>query len=119
MDKRIGELARLAWHVAAEINDLKLSGDVPPVILHEGLKGSKNGGYRSTKIFGKVLWDSIWVTNSASFIWPVLVHEMTHCLRRRNGLPLDEKAGYRAGDLAIHKYNLPQVHQLLAQLYEE
>ena len=97
-DPRVKELARLAYKVAAEIAELPAKGSPPPVNLRNGPWEHRGvtivGNYRWVGAFGKVFWDRILTIKDPARIWWVLVHEMTHAVRRRNGKPSSEAAAY-------------------------
>ncbi|MCH7522040.1 MAG: hypothetical protein IIB42_10135 [Candidatus Marinimicrobia bacterium] len=59
------------------------------------------GYYRWAGAFGKVFWDRILVIKDPTRIWVILIHEMTHAVRRRNGLPSSEAAAYATKAQAI------------------
>ena len=104
MNPRVKELAGLAYKAAAEIAELPARGSTPPVDLkdvpwdHRGV--TVVGNYKWLGFFGKVLWDRILVIKTPARIWGVLLHEMTHAVRRRNGLPSSEAAAYATRPLA-------------------
>ena len=104
MDPRVKELADLAYKAAAEIAGLPARGSTPPVSLKDGAWTTRGvnvvGNYKWFGLFGKVFWDRILVTQAYTRIWEVLVHEMTHAVRRRNGKPTSEAAAYATKPLA-------------------
>ncbi len=120
MDPRVRELAALAYKTAAEIAGLPARGSVPPVGLKDGHWKTRGvsvvGNYKWTGFFGKVLWDRILVVNYGVYIWVILVHEMTHAVRRRNGLPSSEAAAYASKAHAIKMLATPEVTALLRKL---
>jgi len=105
MDKRVAHLAKFAWKVAGEINDLELKGSCPVVVLKKEPEDNARGMYKSRSIFGWVYFDFIWVVYNLSYLWRVLVHEMTHALRKRHGLPVSEQICREAGAIAVEKYS--------------
>ena len=118
MDPRIKKLAELAYKTAGEINDLPVRGSSPPVRLRKKPKGNIIGSYWALTSFKKVLYDSIWVVNNERFMWPNIVHEQTHAIRRRNGLGSSEAKAERAEAMANHpQYRTPLVEALLLELY--
>ena len=108
MDPRVKELADMAYEAAAELAGLPARGSTPPVGLKDGVWTNRGvsviGNYKWLGAFSKVFWDRILVTKNPARIWEVLVHEMTHAVRRRNGLPSSEAAAYatkpRAAEMA-------------------
>ena len=103
-DPRVKELAALAYKTAAEIAELPARGSTPPVRLKAARWNNSGvsviGNYKWVGAFGKVLWDRILVIKDPARIWEVLVHEMTHAVRRRNGKPSSEPAAYATKALA-------------------
>ncbi len=118
-DPRVRDLADLAYQAAAKIAGVQTRGSTPPVNLKAGpweIRGvTVVGNYRWTGFFGKVLWDSILVIRDPARIWGVLVHEMTHAIRRRNGKPSSEAAADAAKILSNGMAG-PDVAALLAKL---
>ena len=104
MNPRVKELAGLAYQAAAEIAELPARGSTPPVNLKSGPWEHRGdtvvGNYRWVGFFGKVFWDRILTIKDPARIWEVLLHEMMHAVRRRNGLPSSEAAAYGTRPLA-------------------
>ena len=104
MNPRVKELADLAYKAAAEIAELPARGSTPPVGLKNGAWENRGvtvvGNYKWFGFFGKVFWDRILTIKDPARIWEVLLHEMTHAVRRRNGLPSSEAAAYATKALA-------------------
>ncbi len=103
MDPRVKELADFAYKAAAHLADLPARGSTPPVGLKDGAWTTRGanvvGNYKWIGAFDKVLWDRILIDTSSRF-WEVLIHEMTHAVRRRNGRPSSEAAAYATRPLA-------------------
>ena len=105
---RVKELAGLAYRAAAEIAGLPARGSTPPVDLKDGPWEHRGvtvvGNYKWVGFFGLVFWDRILMIKDPARVWDVLLHEMTHAVRRRNGLPSSEAAAYatkaRAAEMA-------------------
>ena len=104
MDPRVKALADLAYKAAADLAGLPARGSTPPVNLKDGPWEHRGvtiiGNYKWAGAFGKVFWDRILVDRRPARIWEILVHEMTHAVRRRNGLPSSEAAAYATKPLA-------------------
>ncbi len=119
-DPRVRALAARAYFCAAKIDGAPPKGDIPPVILRTApwFSGGRTvyGLYTWRGLFGKVLWDKIQVVADRSYIFPVLVHEMTHAIRRRRGDPTDEKIAYAAQAKANELCGGPEVDALLEKL---
>ncbi len=119
MDPRVSALADLAYKTAAEITGLPARGNTPPVGLMDGRWETRGvsvvGNYKWTGAFGKVLWDRILVIKNPSHIWVILVHEMIHAVRRRNGFASSEAAAYASKAQAIEMVT-PEVAALLEEL---
>ncbi len=119
MDPSVRVLADLAYKAAGTITGLPVRGDPPPV----GLKSRRwqfrgawvIGNYKGTGAFGKVLWDRVLVIDDPAHIWPILVHEMVHAIRRRNGLPSSEAAAYASRAPALGMIT-PEITALLEEL---
>ncbi len=107
MYPRVSELANMAYGCAAKIMETKTKGDTPPVRLRSKRWRAKGvtmiGRYTWMSTFGRVLWDHIEVVDDVTYIWPNLVHEMTHALRRRKGKPSSEAAAEAAEGVANKK----------------
>ena len=107
MDPRVKEMAGLAYKAAAEIAEIPARGSTPPVDLKDGPWEHRGvtvvGNYKWLGFFGKVFWDRILVIKDPARIWEVLLHEMMHAVRRRNGLPSNEAAAYATKILAAEK----------------
>ncbi len=120
-DPRVKELADLAFKAAAQIAELRAMGSTPPVNLKDGAWETRGtnvvGNYKWVGAFGKVFWDRILVIDDPSRIWVILVHEMMHAVRRRNGKPSSEAAAYSSKPKAIEfAMATPQVAALLRRL---
>lgn len=121
MDPKVEKLAKLAYDFAATALDMKAKGSVPPVNLRSQpwKKGSLtiNGNYKwySIPFFNIVIWDRIIVVNNVSYIFAVLVHEMVHAVRRRNGYPSEHIDTTRIQALA-RDHSSPAIDELLKQL---
>lgn len=119
MNPKVKDLADLAYKAAAEIAGVKPKGSTPPVGLKKApweLRGSTIiGNYKSFGFFGKVLWDRILVVKDFAYIWSNLVHEMTHAVRRRKGLPSSERAAEAAEALA-NGMRTPEVNAAMEKL---
>ena len=104
MDPRVRELADLAYVAAAKIAGLPARDNPPPVNLKDGPWEHRGvtvvGNYKWAGFLGKVFWDRILTIKDPARIWEVLLHEMTHAVRRRNGLPSSEAAAYATKPLA-------------------
>ena len=103
-DPRVKELADHAYKAAADLAGLPARGSTPPVNLKDGPWEHRGvtivGNYKWVGAFGKVFWDRILVDRRPARIWEVLVHEMTHAVRRRNGESSSEAAAYATKPLA-------------------
>ncbi len=119
MDPRVKELADLAYQVAALIAELPARGSTPPVNLKDGRWKTRGvsvvGNYKWFGFLDKVFWDRILVIKDPARIWVILVHEMIHAVRRRNGRPSSEAAAYASKAQAISMAT-PAVAALLAKL---
>ena len=100
-DSRVKRLAELAYARAGEIAELPAKGSPPPVNLkserwmNNGV--SVVGNYKWIGILrGKVIRDRILVLDHPDSIWSILVHEMTHAVRRRAGKRSSEFAAEAA-----------------------
>ena len=104
MDPRVKELADHAYQAAAILAGLPVRGSTPPVNLKDGAWEHRGvtivGNYKWAGAFGKVFWDRILVIKNTARVWEILVHEMTHAVRRRNGKPSSEAAAYATKPLA-------------------
>ena len=104
MDPRVKELADMAYKAAAILAGLPARGSTPPVGLKDEVWVTHDvsviGNYKWFGAFGKVFWDRILVIKNPARIWEFLIHEMTHAVRRRNGLPSSEAAAYATKPLA-------------------
>ena len=104
MDPRVRELADHAFKAAAMLAELPARGSTPPVGLKDGVWETRGtlvvGNYKWAGAFGVVFWDRILVITNPVRIWEILVHEMTHAVRRRNGEPSSEAAAYATKPLA-------------------
>ena len=103
-DPRVKELADHAYKAAADLAGLPARGSTPPVNLKDGPWEHRGvtivGNYKWAGAFGKVFWDRILVDRRPARIWEVLVHEMPHAVRRRNGESSSEAAAYATKPLA-------------------
>ena len=104
MNPRVKGLADHAYKAAAKLARLPARGSTPPVNLKDGPWEHRGvtivGNYKWAGAFGKVFWDRILVDRRPARIWEILVHEMTHAVRRRNGFPSSEAAAYATKPLA-------------------
>ena len=118
-DPRVRELADLAYETAARIAGEKPRGSTPPVRLKPEPWVNRGvtviGNYKSFGFFGKVFWDSILVVGNPLYIWPNMVHEMTHAIRRRNGKPTSETAA-EVAEARASQIRSPEVDALLEKL---
>ncbi len=119
-DPHVKELANWAYAFAAEFMGAPPRGSPPRVTLrtrtwrHNGVL--VNGLYTWKGLWGYVLWDHIQVVNGRAYIFSVLVHEMTHALRRRHGKPRSERHA-RAAEAAAGRLNgEPEINILLEKL---
>ncbi len=116
-DPRVRELADKAYECAGKISGLGHGWNTPPVRLKPGPWMHRgvliNGNYKWLKIWKYVLWDRILVTSEPDKIWPVLVHEMTHAVRRRNDLPSSEPIAGAAAAVAVEKCGSADVDALV------
>ncbi len=105
MDPRVRKLADLAYATAAKIAGLPARGNTPPVNLKDGAWETRGvnvvGNYKWFGFLGKVFWDRILVIKAPARIWVILVHEMTHAVRRRNSKSSSEAAAYATKAQAI------------------
>lgn len=119
-DPHMKVLSDLAYACAAKIAGVPLRGSTPPVGLKPRpwkLRGvTIVGNYKWIAIFGHVLWDRILVLDNPVYIWPTLVHEMTHAVRRRAGKKSSELAAEAAEAVAYDKCGGPEVDELLKRL---
>ncbi len=121
MDPKVERLARIAFDFAATALDMKATGSVPPVVLvsQPWKKGSLTitGNYKwySIPFIHIVLWDRIIVVNNIAYIFAVLVHEMVHAVRRRNGLPSEHIDTTRIQALA-RDHSSAEIDALLEKL---
>ena len=115
-DARVKELAILAYACAGKIAGLPAKGSPPSVNL-KARRWDNNGvlvigNYKWFKFFNKVIWDRILVVNNPKNIWPNLVHEMTHAVRRRAGKSSREKAA-EAAEAKANELITPEVAEQL------
>ena len=120
MDPRVKRLAELAYACAGEIAGLPAKGSPPPVNLkserwmYNGV--SVVGNYKWSEIpGGKVIWDSILVLDHPDSIWSILVHEMTHAVRRRAGKRSSEFAAEAAEAQANSRCGSAEVDALVGK----
>lgn len=125
MDPRVKELAEFAYKCAAEINGHKAKGSAPPVQLKgapwKSGSGTIIGNYRWRHLFlfaGPVVWDRILVVADFRYIFSNLVHEMTHAVRRRNGLKSSEAIAEAAEAVANKLYGSPELTEMLKRFDE-
>ncbi len=116
MDKRIKLLAYYAYQCAINYTSLPRRGIAPPVKIYETMKG-RIGFYRPLCIFRRVLIDGIGIIDDEDFMFPNLLHEMIHGIRRRNGLKVNEPEAERAEASAMVKYGGPRLKTLLNDYY--
>jgi hypothetical protein len=121
MDKRIKNLAEYAYESAGEFLDLPAKGDPPAVkLVDTGWRNEEVFGlYSWKKLFKWIIWEQITVVDDRSFIWGVLVHEMVHAVRRRNGLLPSEIDAYQAQRTAYARFAGPKLDALMAEVYPE
>lgn len=119
-DPRVKELAKLAYACAGKIAELPAKGSPPSVNLKKGRWKNDGifviGNYKWRMVFGKVIWDRILVVDNPENIWPNLVHEMTHAVRRRAGKVSSEAAAESAEAQAYTRCGSAEVDVLLEKL---
>ena len=83
-----------AWDFAVEWNNLPAKGRMPPVQVRPKPWLRDGRMIKGNFKWWKCLWikrERVLVADGDEiYIMPILVHEFTHCLRWRNGLPVSE-----------------------------
>ncbi len=107
-NKDIAHVSDAAWQFAQKFTGLSGQGKRPPVrtVPEVWLKDGRliRGNYKS--------WTFLWwfrdriivVERPGIILFPLLVHEMTHAVMRRNDLPANETTPRAAAD-AAHRIN--------------